>query len=233
MSTPRNSIDRRIGQRIRNMALAFTALAFTGALAGCVGGQPTNRSLNSVHQPVVERTSYTLDINTLPGGGVPVSEQRRLAGWFESLGLGYGDKVALDDPAADPATRAAVQAVLSAHGLMLADAVPVTAGTLAPGTARLVIARTTASVPGCPDWSTHNDGNGNNATSTNYGCAVNSNLAVMVANKEDLVRGQTGDGSTAVMSGNKAIEAYRNNPPSGMGGATVRKVNTSTATASN
>ena len=48
-----------------------------------------------------------------------------------------------------------------------------------------------------------------------------ANLAVMVANKEDLVRGQTGDGSTAVMSGNKAIEAYRNNPPSGMGGATV------------
>jgi pilus assembly protein CpaD len=81
MSTTRNSIDRRIGQRI--LALAFTALAFTGALAGCVGGQPTNRSLNSIHQPVVERTSYTLDINTLPGGGVPVSEQRRLAGWFD------------------------------------------------------------------------------------------------------------------------------------------------------
>ncbi len=222
MSTTRN--------RIGPVALA---LALTTALAGCVGGQPTNRSLNSVHQPVVERTSYTLDINTLPGGGVAVSEQRRLAGWFESLGLGYGDKVALDDPAGDPATRDAVQAVLSAHGLILAEGAPVTAGGVAPGTARLVIMRTTASVPGCPDWSTHNDGNGRNATSTNYGCAINSNLAAMVANKEDLIHGQTGDGRTTVMSSNKAIQAYRDSEPSGAGGSNVKKVNTSTSAASN
>ncbi|NMN03235.1 MULTISPECIES: CpaD family pilus assembly protein [unclassified Novosphingobium] len=216
MSTPRNRAARLV-----------LAAALTTALAGCVGGQPSNASLYSVHQPVVERSSYTLDINTLPGGGVPVSEQRRLAGWFESLGLGYGDKVALDDPAGAPATRDAVQAVLSAHGLMLADTPPVTAGNLAPGTARLVILRTTASVPGCPDWSTHNDGNGRNATSTNYGCAVNSNIAAMVANKEDLVHGQTGDGRTTVMSSNKAIQAYRETAPSGGGGSTVKKVNTS------
>jgi pilus assembly protein CpaD len=108
----------------------------------------------------------------------------------------------------------------------------VTAGTLPAGTARLVITRTTASVPGCPDWSTHNDGNGNNATSTNYGCAVNSNLAVMVANKEDLVRGQS-DGGTTVMSGNKAIEAYRNNPPAAWVVPPSASHTTSTATASN
>ncbi|PTR12477.1 MULTISPECIES: CpaD family pilus assembly protein [unclassified Novosphingobium] len=222
MSTTRN--------RIGPVALA---LALTTALAGCVGGQPTNRSLNSVHQPVVERTSYTLDINTLPGGGVSVSEQRRMAGWFDSLDLGYGDKVALDDPARDPATHDAVQAVLAGHGMSLAEGAPITAGSVAPGIARLVIMRTTAAVPGCPDWSTHNDGNGNNATSTNYGCAVNSNLAAMVANKEDLVHGQSDDGRTTVMTSNKAIQAYRDNAPSGMGGATVKKVNTSTSAASN
>jgi pilus assembly protein CpaD len=202
-------------------------------LAGCVGGQPDNRSLYSVHQPVVERTSYTLDVNTLPGGGVPISEQRRMAGWFDTLGLGYGDKVALDDPAGDPATRDAVQAVIAAHGLILADTAPVTAGNVAPGTARLVIMRTTASVPGCPDWSTHNDGNGRNATSTNYGCAVNSNFAAMVANKEDLIHGQTGDGRNAVMSSNKAIQAYRESAPTGSGGAAVKRVTTSSSAASN
>lgn len=198
-------------------------------LSGCVGGQPTNRSLYSVHQPVVERSSFTFDVGTLPGGGISVSEQRRLAGWFSSLELGYGDKVGLDDPAGDPATREAIQAMLSAHGMMLADSVPVTTGAVAPGTARLVLTRTTASVPGCPDWSTHNDANYNNATSTNYGCAVNSNLAAMVANKEDLVHGQTGDGQTAVMSSNKAIQAFREAAPSGTGGTTVKKVTTSTS----
>jgi hypothetical protein len=39
------------------------------ALAGACGGQPGNRSLNSVHQPVVERSSF-LDVVTLPGGGM-------------------------------------------------------------------------------------------------------------------------------------------------------------------
>jgi pilus assembly protein CpaD len=62
-------------------------------------------------------------------------------------------------------TREEVQAVLSAHGLILSESVPVTAGTLPGGNRAAVITRTTASVPGCPDWSTHSDGNGNNATS--------------------------------------------------------------------
>jgi pilus assembly protein CpaD len=75
-----------------------------------------------------------------------------------------------------------------------------------------------ATVPHCPDWSAQSDANLGNATSTNYGCATNSNLAAMVANPEHLIKGDAGTGDTVVMSSNKAIESYRSTAPTGSGG---------------
>ena len=89
------------------------------------------------------------------------------------------------------------------------------AGESSAGTARVVISRTTASVPSCPNWSAKSDVNLNNAASSNYGCATNSNLAAMVSNPDDLVRGVNGMGNTVVMSASKAIKTYREKPATG------------------
>lgn len=196
-------------------ALAL-ALTLPLAVAGC-GGVPNNRMLDSVHQPVVEKSSYTFDVNTLPGGGLPVAEQTRLNGWFATLDLRYGDRIAIDDPDGSPVTSAAIGTLAARYGLLLADIAPVTSGSIGPGSARVVLTRTVASVPGCPDWSKHSDANPANATSTNYGCAVNSNLAAMVANKEDLIHGARGTGVTAAMTATKAIQTYREKAPTGAG----------------
>ena len=59
---------------------AALAISLGLALSGC-GGIPTNRSMYSVHQPVVEKVSYTLDVTT-SGSGLAYGEQGRLAGWF-------------------------------------------------------------------------------------------------------------------------------------------------------
>ncbi|WP_333605127.1 CpaD family pilus assembly protein [Novosphingobium sp.] len=193
------------------------ALSLGLALAGC-GGIPTNRSMNSIHQPVVEKVNYTLDITT-SGSGLAYGEQSRLAGWFNAMGLKYGDKVYVDDPSGNAETRDAVEAVASRYGLMLDSDAPQTAGYVTPGTARVVIVRSKASVPGCPDWSAKSDFNPNNGLSSNYGCATNSNLAAMVANPEDLLRGADTAGSTVAMSSNKAIDAYRKAEPTGNGNA--------------
>lgn len=198
------------------------ALALGLALSACAG-VPTNRALDSVHQPVVERSTFTFDVTTLPGGGLPLGEQRRLAGWLEALDLSAGDRVTVDDPADAPATRGAVEAITGRWGLLLADTAPVTGGEVAAGTARVVVSRTLASVPGCPNWDDKSDGNPSNATSRNYGCAVNGNLAAMVADKEDLVRGQRGTGQTVVMSATKAIDAFRTRAPTGASG-TIKEV---------
>jgi pilus assembly protein CpaD len=192
------------------------ALSLGLVLAGC-GGMPTNRSLNSVHQPVVERFNYTLDVAT-GTGGLSYPEQRRLAGWFEAMDLRYGDRVSIDDPLASSSTRSAIGALASRYGLLLSKDAPQTPGYVEAGTARIVITRSKASVPGCPDWSANSDVNLMNATSSNYGCATNSNLATMVADPEHLIKGSDTGGSTVVMSSTKAIDTYREAPPTGKQG---------------
>lgn len=188
---------------------AGTALALSIGLvlSGC-GGMPTNRSLYSVNQPVVERTNYTFDVST-GAGGLSFPEQRRLAGWFEAMDLRYGDRVSVDDPLNSSATLAAVKALASRYGLLVSEEAPQTAGYVDAGMARVVITRSKASVPNCPNWAAKSDVNLTNATSTNYGCATNGNLAAMIANPEDLVRGAEGGSNTVVMSSTKAISTYR------------------------
>ena len=195
-------------------AAAVIALSLGVGLAGCAS---KNRSLDSVYQPVVQRTNYTLDVNAGPGG-MSVPEQRRLADWFEALDLRYGDRVSIDDPMMNPGTRAAVEAVAGRHGLLVTRDAPPTPGYVGTGQARVVVTRTSAHVPGCPDWGTKLDTNWNNSTATGYGCAINGNLAAMVANPEHLVKGAEGTGETVVMSSTKAIDSYRAAKPTGEDG---------------
>ena len=194
------------------------ALALTASLglAACAG-MPDNRTLYSVKQPVVERTSYTFDFATNTGG-VAMAEQQRLDAWFNSLELGYGDRVSIDDASVNPAVRDDVAAIAGRYGILLADGAPVTAGMVQPGQARVVVTRAVASVPECPDWSAGSEANYLNATSDNYGCAVNSNFAAMVADPQDLVAGQVGTGETVITTSTKAIRAYRDAEPTGVGG---------------
>ena len=185
-------------------------------LSAC-GGMPSNPSLYSTKQAVVERTNYTLDLRT-GYDGLDVAEQQRLAGWFEAMDLRYGDRVSLEDPTGNPATRAAIGEIAGRHGILLSEGAPVTAGYVDPGLTRVVLTRSVASVPGCPDWSVQSDMNYTNGTHPGYGCSVNGNYAAMIANPEDLLVGQQGTGETVVVSSNKAIGVYREQTPTGSNG---------------
>jgi pilus assembly protein CpaD len=178
--------------------LLATALAPVLALAAC-GPGTENRGLESIHQPVVERSDYVFDVNA-----------------------GYGDRVAVDDPAGGALQlRSDVAGQVARYGLLLADEAPVTAEPIAPGTARIVVSRMRASVPGCPDFSRYRGTEFESNTNSNYGCAMNANLAAMVANPADLVRGEPGANVYDAAQGSKAIVIYRNATPSG-GGGTVK-----------
>ncbi|HWU04026.1 MAG TPA: CpaD family pilus assembly lipoprotein [Novosphingobium sp.] len=189
-------------------------LPLAAGLGGCT--MASNRSLTSVHQPVVSHTALALDLATTPDG-LPAYEQKRLADWFDALALHYGDQVTIDDPAQNPRTRAAVRALVAAHGLVLGSQ-PVNAAAGAPGLLRVNVVRAVANVPGCPDWSSNVEANLRNATSTNYGCATNSNLAAMIANPDDLLHGATDTGNTRTATSDKAIASYRAAKPTGEGG---------------
>lgn len=204
--------------------LTGAALGLSLMLGGC-GGVSENRMLTSVNQPVVSRNSFALDVITGPGG-LSNAEARRVSGWFDALSLRYGDHVALDDPLKSEATLMALSDLVARRGLQISREVPVGQGNVNAGMARILVTRAVASVPNCPNWTDSSETNFNNATSRNYGCAVNGNLAAMVADPDHLLAGARANGQTVVMTSNKAIDAYRAAKPSGDGGSTVKKVGT-------
>lgn len=182
------------------------ALSLGLALAAC-GGMASNRTVYSIKQPVVERTTMALDVTT-SGGSLPISEQSRIAAWFEAMDVRYGDRISVLDPMAGRETRAAVAELAGRYGLLLSDEIPMAGGDLQPGQARVAIQRSRASVPGCPDWSESSDATLNNGVSSGYGCATNSNLAAMVADPEELIQGRKGSNDTYISTSNSTIKAY-------------------------
>ncbi|MBC2777468.1 CpaD family pilus assembly protein [Parasphingopyxis marina] len=201
----------------------FTLLAVAGTLSGCAAGTGTvNPTVYSVNQPVVSRTDYVFDVNA-GSGGLSYGDQARLADWFEALELGYGDRVSIEDPSpyGAPDRRASVADIAGRYGLLLADRAPVTAGAIPPGQMRVIISRTRAEVPNCPNWDRESNGEFRGSATSNYGCAINSNVAAMVANPEDLIRGQTGDGSGDPRTTARAIGTYRSATPTGAGGQAI------------
>ncbi len=198
------------------LLLALPALS----LGGCMGTQ--NRGLESVHQPVVARHDFALDLAT-QGDRLAPGEAQRLSGWFGSMRLGYGDRVAIDDGGGSArGAHADVGAIVARSGLLLSEDAPVSGAPLAPSTIRVVISRVKAGVPGCPDWSRDAGNEFDSNTSSNYGCSTNSNLAAMVADPNDLVRGRDGAGTTDPRTSYRAIDAYRKAATSGAGGAQVQ-----------
>lgn len=207
--------------RMNRAAGAAVALSLGLALSACQttagGNAAINRSLDSVKQPVVEQQTYALDL-AAGDGGLPVSEQRRLADWFDSMDVGYGDHIGIDDATASAGVRGDVAKIAGRYGLLVADGAPVTQGYVDPGKVRVVITRSRAYVPGCPDWSEHVTEYGNNATAAGFGCAINGNLAAMIADPQQLLHGAAGTGDTVIMSSTKAIESYREAKPTGASG---------------
>jgi pilus assembly protein CpaD len=194
---------------------AFAAVA-TPVAAGA--RDRSNRSLESVHQPVVSYASYTFDVQA-GSGGLPDYEARRLNDWFSSIGLSYGDQVAIVTDAGyySPAVRDGIADIVARHGLLVGEDSSAAAGAAPDGAVRLVVRRATATVPGCPDWRSKAETDINLGASSNFGCGVNSNLAAMVANPEDLVRGQTTDTDLRTVTSNRAISTYRDKALTGAG----------------
>jgi pilus assembly protein CpaD len=211
-------VSRRFNRKDAMMRSNFALLALGAALAGCSTGMPDqpSRGLAAVNVPVVSRADYVFDA-AAPEGFLAPQEAGRLDSWFRSLGLGYGDNVYVDGGYNENA-RADVQRIAGQYGMLVQPGAPVTAGAVPPGVVRVVVARTRATVPGCPNWSEPASPNYHNRTMSNFGCAVNANLAAMVANPQDLIHGREGSGVSDATTAARAIGVYRTTPPTGTKG---------------
>jgi pilus assembly protein CpaD len=114
--------------------------------------------------------------------------------------------------------------MIGSRGLLLSTGAPVTTGAVPEGYLRIVVTRASASVPGCPNWDSKLSINPTNSTSSNYGCAVNGNLAAMVADPNDLIQGarDTGHDPSAAT---RAIKTYRTKAQTGA--ASLKETSTS------
>ncbi|MEO6224275.1 MAG: CpaD family pilus assembly protein [Sphingomicrobium sp.] len=191
-------------------------LALCSSVAACNAPDVADAGVASTHVPVVTSADYVFDADA-PEGALAPGQADRLNGWFQGLGLSYGDRVYVDGVYAD-AARGQVAAIAGQYGMLVTAGAPVTVGALQPGTVRVVVSRRRAEVPGCPDWSQPSQPNFQNRNVPNFGCGVNSNIAAMIANPEDLLHGREGTGVGDQSTASKAIELYRATPPSGSKG---------------
>lgn len=203
------------------LLLAFgTALGATSPAVAAKSAKPANRGMESVKQPVVQRTDFVFD--AMPDGysGLSEPERARILDWFDAIDLRYGDRVGVvtDGLYRRSGVIEAIRDLAGRYGLLLAEDTPVTAGRPSSGGVRIVVSRAVAHVPGCPDWGQRSDGNFQGGLSSNYGCATNGNLAAMIANPEDLVHGRETRTDLRGATSNRAIRAYQAAPPTGAGG---------------
>ena len=191
-------------------------IALASSLAACNTADLPDKGLAAVNVPVVTSADYVFDASA-PDGALAPNESYRLNGWFQGLGLGYGDSIYVEGPGAD-AARGEVAAIAGQYGMMISPGAPVTTGMVAPGMVRVVVSRRRATVPNCPNWSLPSQPNYDNRTFSNFGCGVNSNIAAMVANPEDLIHGREGVGTGDVNTAARAVLYYRSTPPTGSKG---------------
>src|SRR6185503_11984798 len=141
--------------------LILIALASSLAACNTPDVDRPDTGVASVNVPVVTSADYVFDA-AAPDGALAPGETERLNGWFQGLGLGYGDSIYVDGAYAD-AARGQVAAIAGQYGMIVLAGAPVTRGAVQPGMVRVVVSRRRAVVPGCPNWSAPSEPNFKNS----------------------------------------------------------------------
>lgn len=202
---------------MKRLILLLSALAATGCSDPNFAG---NSGVETAKAPTVRTSRLTYDVHFGPGNRLPDAQARALDQYLASIGVAYGDRIAVDDPMR-PGTaerRQAIADIVGRYGLLLDGVVPVTTGNLPAGTVRVVVTRARAVVEACPDWSRPSEYEPDAAILSNFGCAVRGNLAEMIADPNDLVVGKAYDGADGQTAAS-ALGAYRN--PAAKAGASA------------
>ena len=208
------SLTKALLQHAAFLTLGVAMATGSPALARKKPPIPVNRGLEPARQPVVQRTDFVFDAVPDGNGGLSRGEALRMRDWFDAIQLGYGDRIYILGDGFGPrnGASATIGDLVATYGLLVTDRAPVTLAPAPSGAVRVTVSRFVASVPGCPDWRDKSDADFQGGLSYDYGCATNSNLAAMIANPEDLVRGRehTNDRQNTVRD--RAIKAYRAGP---------------------
>ncbi|MDZ4111598.1 MAG: hypothetical protein U1E18_18655, partial [Brevundimonas sp.] len=93
------------------LVLALLALPLAAAQAGRY-----NRGVESVHQPIVQRHDYVLDIS---GEGLDPVAAARVRQWLDAIGLAYGDRISIDGSAGHSGSNRQIADIVGDYGLFV------------------------------------------------------------------------------------------------------------------
>ena len=219
MNTYLTMNGRSLHSHVRRLGgLALAAIALTACAPGSADMDPTRGWLEASSPKALEvdRAHYRhvvyfpTDRDHLAGG-----EQDRLIAFLRAVQPKESDSIRIEGHADERATdlynldlagrrMEAVKRFLNDHGVERPDLHASSFGERAPAVTgdgerawrknrrvEIVLERYLVTPPACPDWSRRTGVDYANKPHTNFGCATETNLGLMIADPRDLVRGRT------------------------------------------
>jgi pilus assembly protein CpaD len=195
--------------------VTFLLAAAALLVAGCAPQNTRELAAQSPKTNDVKLTSLTHPVRFPPGSGIlGEAESRDLSAFLASEGEHYGSNIALIEGDSrnvklSAQRRSSIERVLERQGLKATQVSPApTPPSETDNVITVKIDRYTVTPPTCPDWSNPRADGFANTPPSNFGCATTTNLALMVANPGDLVRGAPMGGADATFAA-RGVELYR------------------------
>jgi len=207
---------------VRRLAPA-AALALAAAIAACA---PPTQHWSHNEAPKANKVDWVQFNHAVvfPGGStvLPAAERDLLDRFAMESAAGYGDqvRVSASGAASTPQQQAlaekreaAIIEFFRSRNVMAARGIRPRDGSPADATVNVAVGRYVVTTPKCPNWTKPPGFDPENTTGSNFGCATETNLGLMVADPGDLVRGrELGPADGRFAQG--AQERYQTNAPS-------------------
>jgi len=177
---------------IGSVLIMLAAMALGGCSADTIAGNVPLGDPAPAKSNTLTFVSVDHDIHFSPASRqLAPSEERSLADFVKASGVTEDDDVTIGLSAGDSASVAAARraSVLAVLARLHVKATPASDPALGANAIRLRVARYSVTPPHCPDWTKPETDEPTNTPSSNFGCATQSSLALMVANPRDLVHG--------------------------------------------
>ncbi len=163
------------------------------------------RQLRVDFQRMTHTAAYIADATQLTP-----SEQQSLATFLQVAEVTTDDRVYLEATNNDRLNASRISALagnLTRLGYVVGT-LPPTRDAVPSNAILVAVERYVVTPPNCPNWTKSPSGDPENAASSNFGCATENNLGLMIADPRDLVIGR-GMGPESAERAGLAIQRYR------------------------
>ena len=217
----------------------FAAPLLVAAALMATGCTPQPARWSAAESPKANKVDFVTtmhEVHFAPGMATASNAQvKALSGFLKTAGLRYGDQVTIDaGPSTGHASRAlAARRLRTVTGMLRKLHVrahvaprPTVDGALGRNGVIVTVGRYVVTSPACPDRSKVDNDDFANTDASNFGCATETNLGLMVANPADLVRGEPPGAADGTLMA-RGVEEYRKGTlmktlPSGLSGGGVK-----------